>query len=179
MKKPTSSALHYAHNILTVEIFYFLKSQDPYGDTGEEHKQVSPASLFSKDWSSSDTLRKTSSRVVSITPKLVNARLSKLCSKALEANKQKRIWCQHIDPNTPQKWPCPSESFLFCKLIFYKLFHYIYINMTIINVQVLLCVCIPGIASRSSPSWRPQKEGHRTAQCWSQTPVSRMPQTGE
>lgn len=44
----------------------------------------SPASLFSKEWSSSDTFRKTSSRVVSITPKLVKARWSKLCSKAFE-----------------------------------------------------------------------------------------------
>lgn len=43
---------------------------------------ISPASLFSSDWSSSDTLRKTSSRVVSITPKLVRARLSKLFSNA-------------------------------------------------------------------------------------------------
>lgn len=61
---------------------------------------VSPASLFSRDCSSSDTLRKTSSRVVSITPKLVRARPSKLSSKAWEdikgqqrASKEKvNIW---------------------------------------------------------------------------------------
>lgn len=57
----------------------------------QERNMVLPASLFSRDWSSSDTLRKTSSRVVSITPKLVRARLSKLCSKAWSHTQQKRV----------------------------------------------------------------------------------------
>lgn len=45
-------------------------------------RRASPASLLSIDWSSSETLRNTSSNVVSITPKLVSARLARLCSKA-------------------------------------------------------------------------------------------------
>lgn len=57
-----------------VEVLSYLETQG--------RNMISPASLFSRDWSSSDTLRKTSSSVVSITPKLVRARLSKLCSKA-------------------------------------------------------------------------------------------------
>lgn len=40
-----------------------------------------PTSLFSRDWSSSDTFRKTSSSVVSISPKLVRSSSSRLCSK--------------------------------------------------------------------------------------------------
>lgn len=39
-----------------------------------------PASLFSSDWSSSDTLRNTSSRVVSISPKLLRCSAARLCS---------------------------------------------------------------------------------------------------
>lgn len=77
---------------------------------------VSPASLFSRDRSSSDTLRKTSSRVVSITPKLVKARLSKLCSKAWKDKKQKSVSLQ-CNMNQPIKlWPsvsrCQREPFL-------------------------------------------------------------------
>ena len=62
-------------------------------------KMVSPASLFSRDRSSSDTLRKTSSRVVSITPKLVKARLSKLCSKAWRHKQQKRVLLYSVEVN--------------------------------------------------------------------------------
>jgi len=40
-----------------------------------------PTSLFSRDWSSSDTFRKTSSSVVSISPKLVRSSSSRLCSR--------------------------------------------------------------------------------------------------
>lgn len=50
---------------------------------------LSPASLLSRDWSSSDTFRNTSSRVVSISPKLLRCRASKLrsrcCGRAGEA----------------------------------------------------------------------------------------------
>lgn len=128
-----------------------MKSKHTY-----EHirNMCSPASLFSRDWSSSDTLRKTSSKVVSITPKLVSARESKLFSKA---------WRHNGKLVNKAKWEfedCCVQSLSLCMTAFilqHRMKNELYLEVVFMytysgflkDIPKLICGCLLPFASFS------------------------------
>lgn len=72
----------------------------PARSTTTSSPQAVPTSLFSRDWSSSDTFRKTSSSVVSISPKLVRSSSSRLCSKCCGRENEEGRRLQHRHHNS-------------------------------------------------------------------------------
>lgn len=74
------------------------------GRTDEQLWDLSPASLFSRDWSSSDTLRNTSSSVVSISPKLLRCSVPRLCSRCCD-----RAVCDPLRLGPHRDTACPRQ----------------------------------------------------------------------